>query len=44
MPKSTPKSTPKPTTDDDLELLSELGVDLAPKPSSQNSAKQERII
>lgn len=35
---------PKYTTDDDLELLGELGVDLAPEPSGQRSAKEERII
>jgi hypothetical protein len=35
---------PKDTTDDDLELLGELGVDLAPEPSGQRSAKEERII
>jgi hypothetical protein len=35
---------PKHTTDDDLELLGELGVDLAPEPSGQRSAKEERII
>ncbi|MBF2075701.1 MAG: GIY-YIG nuclease family protein [Synechococcales cyanobacterium C42_A2020_086] len=35
---------PKYTTDEDLELLDELGVDLAPEPSSQRSAREERII
>lgn len=35
---------PKYTTDDDLELLGELGVDLAPEPSGQRSAREERII
>ncbi len=35
---------PKYTTDDDLELLGELGVELAPEPSGQRSAKEERII
>lgn len=35
---------PKRTTDDDLELLGELGVDLAPTPAGQRSAKEERII
>ncbi|WP_019499655.1 hypothetical protein [Pseudanabaena sp. PCC 6802] len=35
---------PKYTTDEDLELLGELGVDLAPDPSSQRSAREERII
>jgi hypothetical protein len=34
----------KYTTDEDLELLGELGVDLAPEPSGQRSAKEERII
>jgi T5orf172 domain len=35
---------PKYTTDDDLELLGELGVDLASEPSCQRSAREERII
>lgn len=35
---------PKYTTDEDLELLDELGVDLAPEPAGQRSAKEERII
>jgi hypothetical protein len=35
---------PKYTTDDDLELLDELGVDLAPEPSGQRSAREERIV
>lgn len=35
---------PNYTTDEDLELLAELGVDLAPEPSGQRSAKEERII
>ncbi len=35
---------PKYTTDADLELLGELGVDIAPEPSGQRSAKEERII
>jgi T5orf172 domain len=35
---------PKCTTDADLELLGELGVDIAPEPSGQRSAKEERII
>lgn len=35
---------PKYTTDEDSELLAELGVDLAPEPSGQRSAKEERII
>jgi T5orf172 domain len=35
---------PKYTTDEDLELLGELGVDLVPDRSSQRSAKEERII
>jgi T5orf172 domain len=34
----------KYTTDEDLELLAELGVDLAPEPSGQRSAREERII
>lgn len=35
---------PKYTTDEDLELLDELGVDLAPEPVGQRSAREERII
>jgi hypothetical protein len=35
---------PNYTTDEDLELLAELGVDLGTEPSSQRSAKEERII
>jgi T5orf172 domain len=35
---------PKYTTDADLELLADLGVDIAPEPSGQRSAKEERII
>jgi hypothetical protein len=35
---------PKYTTDEDLELLGELGVDILPDQSSQRSAKEERII
>ena len=35
---------PKYTTDDDLELLDELGIDVAPEPSDQRSAREERII
>ena len=35
---------PRYTTDDDLDLLGELGVDLAPEPSGQRSAREERII
>ncbi len=35
---------PKYTTDDDLDLLGELGIDLAPEPSGQRSAREERII
>lgn len=34
----------KYTTDEDLDLLAELGVDIAPEPSGQRSAKEERII
>jgi hypothetical protein len=35
---------PKHITDEDLELLAELGVDISPEPSGQRSAKEERII
>jgi T5orf172 domain len=35
---------PKNTTDADLELLAELGVDITPEPLDQRSAKEERII
>ena len=35
---------PKYTTDEDLELLAELGVDIAPEPSGQRSAREERMI
>jgi T5orf172 domain len=35
---------PKYTTDADLELLGELGIDTAPAQPSQRSAKEERII
>jgi hypothetical protein len=35
---------PKQTTDADWELLEELGIDTAPVPSEQRSAKEERII
>jgi len=35
---------PKYTTDDDLELLGELGVETAPTQSGQRSAREERII
>jgi len=35
---------PKYTTDDDLDLLNELGVETAPDPISQRSAREERII
>ncbi len=35
---------PKYTTDEDWELLDELGVDLAPEPAGQRSAREERII
>lgn len=38
------KSTSKFTTDDDLELLGELGLDIAPDPTSQRSPREERII
>lgn len=35
---------PEYTTDEDLELLAELGVDIAIEPSGQLSAREERII
>lgn len=35
---------PKYTTDDDLELLNELGIDTAPPQAGQRSAREERII
>jgi len=35
---------PKYTTDDDLDLLNELGIDTAPPQSGQRSAREERII
>lgn len=35
---------PKYTTDEDLDLLNELGIDTAPDPVSQRSAREERII
>ncbi|NJR25485.1 MAG: GIY-YIG nuclease family protein [Richelia sp. CSU_2_1] len=35
---------PEYTTDDDLELLAELGIDIAIEPSGQLSAREERII
>jgi hypothetical protein len=35
---------PKYTTDDDLELLGELGLDMTPEPSGQRSAREERIV
>jgi hypothetical protein len=38
------KKMPKYTTDADLELLGELGIDTAPVQSSQRTAKEERII
>ncbi|MCW6037019.1 GIY-YIG nuclease family protein [Spirulina subsalsa FACHB-351] len=38
------KSTTKSTTDEDLELLAELGVDIAPEPTRQYSPREERII
>jgi len=41
MPKSTPN---KSTTDEDLALLAELGVDIAPEAPSQRSPREERII
>lgn len=39
-----PQSMPKYTTNDDLELLGELGLDTVPDPIRQRSAKEERII
>ena len=39
-----PKSTAKSTTDEDLELLAELGVEIAPEPSQPRSPREERII
>jgi T5orf172 domain len=39
-----PKSTSKQITDADLDLLADLGEDIAPEPSGQRSAKEERII
>ena len=41
MPKSTPN---KSTTDEDLELLAELGIDITPEPTRQHSPREERII
>ncbi len=41
MPKSTSN---KSTTDEDLELLAELGIDIAPEPTRQYSPREERII
>jgi hypothetical protein len=38
------QSKPKYMKDDDLELLGELGVEIAPEPSGQRSAKEEWII
>ena len=38
------KYTLKHTTDEDLDLLAELGIDLDPEPSGQRSAREERII
>lgn len=35
---------PKYTTDEDLDLLNELGVEIAPDPGSQRTAREERII
>jgi hypothetical protein len=37
-------SKPKSTTDEDLELLAELGVDITPEAPSQQSPRDERII
>ncbi len=39
-----PKSSAKHTTDADLELLADLGLDTAPTPTVQRSAREERII
>lgn len=39
-----PKSKPKSTTDQDLELLAELGIEIAPEPSKARSPREERII
>lgn len=39
-----PKSKPKSTTDEDLELLAELGVEITPEPSKARSPREERII
>ncbi len=39
-----PKTTSILTTDDDLALLADLGVDITPEPTGQRSAKEERII
>ncbi|MCT7957985.1 GIY-YIG nuclease family protein [Laspinema palackyanum] len=41
MPKSTPN---KSTTDEDLALLAELGLDITPEAPSQHSPREERII
>lgn len=41
MPKSTPNES---TTDEDLALLAELGVDITPEALSQRSPREERII
>ncbi|WP_293353933.1 MULTISPECIES: GIY-YIG nuclease family protein [unclassified Microcoleus] len=35
---------PNYTTDEDLELLAELGIDIAPETSSERSPREERII
>ncbi|BDT16037.1 hypothetical protein [Arthrospira platensis] len=38
------KSTPKSTTDEDLELLAQLGIDIAPEATREYSPREERII
>ena len=38
------KSTPKSTTDEDLELLAQLGIDIAPEATPEYSPREERII
>jgi hypothetical protein len=38
------RKMPKYTTDEDLELLADLGIEVEPDPISQRSAQEERII
>ncbi|EKD06925.1 MAG: GIY-YIG nuclease family protein [Limnospira sp. PMC 1240.20] len=38
------KSPPKSTTDEDLELLAQLGIDIAPEATREYSPREERII